>query len=676
MLRVCAQPDSTHLDLGYITLKKEFTQQLVISGADLEKMPFTNLSDALAAWLYGAYTRPSTLLYIVDGSPVADVNAYSVFDIEEAILVENASGMVFTGAGQQAVVLIRTRRGKERFGVNAAAQTGLLSGGTKGLKTDTRWYQQYYLGANIHTGAWRFGASANWVRDVQPISGTDRVVTPDNLQRWRFHGYADWQPDNHNLVELTAGYAPQKFGLGTDSAEQQQYTYRTRSSATQRFFLPGLRWQGEWFGGLTNELQASYVQSVYQETGMEKSAADTNSAYYQEWNSNIGRSSYHGYVRDRLAWRLASGGWRIEPAMNVSYEHINERLNYAENNSWASGPGYPPSYAASGGLAYTKYHVLFYTPQLDIRYKNAVDVVFGEMAEAGFNEFPGSHKAFFFASGSLHLLQSIKENSSSGLMFFGSYAQRTAPPLPGYQLSDLTYGYSNYDTYTANGISFTGYENMYYNIALPTQQFWVWDAGVRYSAWEGRLQIQGNVERRNYTLAAYYYLPYGGNGSTVSEIGLSARDILLHLDVRANLLQGAAADWVSSVNFTILGSKVSGVTTANQDGQLFAYTGDVHPNPYSVTGGWVNRIRVRRFIAGLDLVYHFGETYFQTGPGVFPAVSHKLNQVVVPNIYSGYRFGPAQTGTEIFVESRGLFRSSPSDLSQSRYYTFGGKFAL
>src|SRR5580700_9885930 len=108
---VVAQDDSSRLDAGFVTLKREFTQIVSIKGSDLEKMPFTNLSDAIAAWLYGAYTTPVTLQYVVDGNPVADVNAYSIYDIEEVVLVQNAAALVNTVDGQQEMVIIRTKCG-------------------------------------------------------------------------------------------------------------------------------------------------------------------------------------------------------------------------------------------------------------------------------------------------------------------------------------------------------------------------------------------------------------------------------------------------------------------------------------------------------------------------------------------------------------------------------------
>lgn len=676
-----AQTDTSRMNIGWLSLDSSLTQTLRIKGEDLEKMPFANLSDAINAWYYGAYTQPQSLQYFVDGSPVADVNAYSVFDIEEVVLVENAAAMAYTGGSQQEVVLIRTRRGKARTGMTAAVQTGLVSGGNIGVSTDSRWYHQYYLGANIHPGQWAFGASASWLRDILPTSESYSIVTPDNLQRWRLHGYADWQPDRHEQLELTVGYVPQRFRAGYDSTVQGylDYTSAIRSSASQRFFLPEFRWRSEWLGGLTNELQASYVQSVYQgaQPTLTTPVPDTSNAYYID---SIGgyRSSYHAYVRDRLAYRLAAGGWRIEPAMTVSYEHADERLSYRQDNDEYDGQG-DIYYSYNVGTADGKYHLLTYTPQLDISYKKGFDLTGGELFQAGLQELPGSHKTFFFISGSLDFLRLANENSHSGLAIFGSYAQRAIPSLPGgYQVADLTYGYSNENLFgSSNYFAYTGTSYVYYDAAELTQRFWVWEAGVRYTGWKDRVEIQGNIERRNYALLEFVDVPAGSNFSTLELVRLTASDLLLHLDVRVKILEGSGANWESGVNATTMRSKLNVPTTVTMDGQLLGYTGDMYPNPYSVTGGWVNRVRVQHFTGGLDLLYHLGETYFETAPGSFPVVTRKLNPVAVPNVYAGYKFDPAHKEVEVFAESRGLFRTNPSDLPDNRrYYTIGGKLTL
>src|ERR1700722_2620667 len=209
-----AQYDSSRLDVGYLHLKRDFTQTITIKGADLERMPFTNLSDAIAAWFYGAYTQPLTLQYVVDGNPVSDVNAYSIHDIEEVVLVQNAAALVNTADGQQEMVIVRTRRGQGKGGVTADAQTGLVDDKEYGHVSDLRFYHNYYLTAWQNLDKVSFGVSGNYMRDVYPdyynIYRQDEV-TPDNLQRWRLNGYFTWRPNSHNQVELMLNYTPERI---------------------------------------------------------------------------------------------------------------------------------------------------------------------------------------------------------------------------------------------------------------------------------------------------------------------------------------------------------------------------------------------------------------------------------------------------------------------------------
>src|ERR1700722_7136524 len=169
VLAASAQRDSSKIDIGSICLDKGLTQVISIKGADLEKMPFVNLSDAIAAWLYGAYTSPGLLTYVVDGNPVTDVNIYPIFDIEEVTLVENATAAAGYGGTQQELVVIRTKRGAAGGGWGVrrgAAQAGLVK--VDGRHTNTGVYHQYYAGAYRNLDKLSFGVSADWIRDVNP----------------------------------------------------------------------------------------------------------------------------------------------------------------------------------------------------------------------------------------------------------------------------------------------------------------------------------------------------------------------------------------------------------------------------------------------------------------------------------------------------------------------------
>src|ERR1700744_669761 len=85
-----AQTDTSQYDLGRMLVKKDFTQSITVKGSDLEKYPFSSLSDAIQVWFYGTFTNSNSVVYVVDGNIINDVNAYSIHDIEEVTLVQNA----------------------------------------------------------------------------------------------------------------------------------------------------------------------------------------------------------------------------------------------------------------------------------------------------------------------------------------------------------------------------------------------------------------------------------------------------------------------------------------------------------------------------------------------------------------------------------------------------------
>lgn len=206
-----AQSDSIHLDLGYMYLNRAYTQIISVKGTDLEKMPFANLSDALSVWLQGAYTISANLQYVVDGNPVSDVNAYSIEDIEEVILVQDASALMRTAEGQQQLVLLRTKRKNTPSGLTVAAQTGLVNQSLTGASTGSSFYHNYYAGGWHNIGKFSIGLSANYLRDVYPLPSGDEVHVTPNLQRFRFNGYLTWRPDSHNQLELTLNYTPESL---------------------------------------------------------------------------------------------------------------------------------------------------------------------------------------------------------------------------------------------------------------------------------------------------------------------------------------------------------------------------------------------------------------------------------------------------------------------------------
>lgn len=680
-----AQYDSSHLDAGYLQLKKEFTQTIVIKGADLEKMPFANVSDAIGVWLYGAYTMSASVLYVVDGNPVTDVNAYSIHDIEEVVLVQNGAALGGTGGGQQELVLVRTKRGKGRGGITAAGGSGLVNASGNGVATDTRAFHNYYLGAYRNLDKISFGVSGNWLRDVLPMSDSnEKIVTPDNLQRWRLNGYFTWRPSPHNQVELSVNYSPQQLKLGLDSTGQPG-SMKEGDQATQHLFMPRLRWCIDVLPGLTNELQGTYLRGTYKETDLQISRPYAGDSLINASEFNDQQKSYHLWLRDHLAYSMSAGGWRIEPAVNISYEHINEQyaqvmINESSYGGGLSLGGLPTIINASDYEVAGKTNIMFLTPSVDFSYKRILDVQGGALADLSKVSFTGTRKVFPFASLSLDLLRLADDNASSGLKIFGSYAQRTVMSSQDYGLQGLTTGTGSTMISTSNsyvlGSTVASQGTVYYpGISIPA--YWVWEAGASYSGWKNRLLLQYNFERRNYSTSGLVPVPAGG-GISFIEILPEWQSSLHHLDARVKVLDGQGLNWQTGVNLTLLRSKTnSGAAAYNILGKQTV--GDEYPASYSWTGGWVNRVQVKDVTAGFDLLYHFGESVITPASNLRPlADTNRVNSIMVPNVYIGYRWHlPHAQTLEFFIESRGLIRSSSSDLlDERRYYTVGGKLSI
>jgi hypothetical protein len=663
--RSMAQQDTTHLDAGYLTLNKEFTQQISIKGADLQKMPFINLSDAISVWLYGAYTTPTSVQYVVDGNPVADVNAFSIYDVEEVVLVQHAAALITTAPGQSETILIRTRRGVGPHGITVAAQTGLIA---EGSPSHMRLFHNYYAGAYRNAGTISYGVSANYIRDAIPYEdGGSSVVTPPNWQRWRLNGYLEWRPDVHNQIEVTMNYTPQKLNGLENPQPGQDRLYGYHESGYQHYLTPHLDWRGEWAKGFTNDLQATYLHARLS-TDQTQLFGDgaTDSIVIQE-NLYV-FTSYHLWIRDHLAFGFKTGGWTIEPAINFSYEHINDQYVERNINGMSIFPilNLSASYYLAEGEEATgeKTNFFLVTPGVDVTYKRAIEIMGGALINIGTQSLTGNEKQIYpYAGATVDLLRLGDSEKEESLKLFGSVASRTITSSQAYTLQDFSQG--NFPPiFIGTFISSNGSPPLlppnYVPPVLPT--FWTWEAGARYSGLRGGLELSYQFEHRISAGLGTETYSTGWEGIVYPEWYSD----LHHLEIRVKVVGTAGASWRTGLNVTGLRTtmKIGDSTTLDN-----APMGDLAPGPWSWTGGWVNRIRVNDFSAGLDLLYHFNE------PAGFLG---KLNSVATPNVYLGYELHMARTKVlEFYIEGRDLVMSHNSDVTDPRrYYTIGGKLTM
>ena len=421
------------------------------------------------------------------------------------------------------------------------------------------------------------------------------------------NGYIDWRFNKRNLVELTMTYTSQGQPEAWDSVVQP-LDNRVSNSARQHFVLPHLFWHSDLASGLKNELQATYIHAGYT-SGSFQSGSTYGNLYGDAFDSTYEHpTSYHLLLWDRLEYRGRIGHVDVEPALNISYEYGRDK------DSLSGSSGDIPS---SGGLGATEIYSAFYevstltskpvlvTPAIDLTYKRAFDLGGGVLIEAGHQHGPGNRQGFPFVSLMVDPLRMVKENGRSSLRLFGSYAQRTETSAVGYSLTDLADGPSNLNlgglVIPNNGISGFGGGGIYIGDQKPPV-YWVGEAGASFAACEDRLLIQYNFERRNYSTGVL--IPsYVANTVLFAEVNSA----LHHVDIRVKILDGPGMRWLSDVSLTLLRNSFGSV---NVDNIPVVAIGDVAPSAWSETVGWVNRIQVKGFTAGLDRFIILGRRYW------------------------------------------------------------------
>ncbi|MBN9384637.1 MAG: hypothetical protein J0H74_28040 [Chitinophagaceae bacterium] len=677
-----SQNDSTRLDVGGVVLKRPFTQNVSIKGEDLEKMPFANLSEAIGAWLYGSYTNPAYITYVVDGNIASDVNSYSIHDIEEVVLVQNAAALSNLGGSQPQMVVITTRKGKGRSGLQGAAQTFFV----RSPQSTTPLYHQYYIGAYQNLEKVSFGLSANYLRDVEPtwnINGT-HVITPDHMDRWRLNGYFSWRPDRKNTIEANVGFTPQTIGSEFEyltGSASNPYKYYTMQHEHTNLLLPRVRWHGEWVPGLRYDLEAGLVTELQKGNAWHLSAPvdTTKDRWYQEKQATA--HSDHWYVRQRVSYQVQAGGWSIEPSFNARYEHFKFGFSQTTLNELGpnAGPGpiNPSSNPSSSGY-WSSFGANLYllTPAVDISYKRGFDIQGGFVANVSHIEGnpQGVKRVYPFVSTTVDLLglgQGHTEQHSS-LKLFGSYAQRASFFVNDFMLNDLSGISSVFVNTSGLGPVFGSNTG-----AIPIspvvgniKYFWIWQTGAAFTSKDNRWQLSYNLERSNFLTVGL--LPYSSGYSYVYSEWKSLRHFL-GLNVR--IVDKGVFSWQSGLTTTVIRNK----TNAYLESYVFPPLGEHmrgNDKP-SWTGGWTHRLRYKDFSAGVDMLYHFNkEINFITPAG--DLTYSRANTFVIQNIYIAYKLHlPGKTGIEIYADSRGLVRSDKSiGQDARRYYGVGGKISI
>ncbi len=148
---------------------------------------------------------------------------------------------------------------------------------------------------------------------------------------------------------------------------------------------------------------------------------------------------------------------------------------------------------------------------------------------------------------------------------------------------------------------------------------------------------------------------------------------LHHFNIMVGIVDKPDLRWESGLTLTLLKSHLEDFQYGETQRPGI---GDVSPDGFSMTGGWVNRFRYKSFSFGMDLLFHLHHQVYPTGfvDTLSAYNSYDRETAAISNIYAAFRVARS---LEIYVESRNLAHSNPTDLlDRRRYYTIGGKVSL
>lgn len=675
--------DSTHYDLGRIQLKKDFSQNITVKGADLEKMPFTNLADAINVWFYGTYSNSATLVYIIDGNLVNDVNAYSIYDIDEVTLVQNAVSTMSGSSGPEQLVLIKTKRSKTKgLSITANAQaniTSLYTNNTpgasantyqKGLKSTTTAYQQYYVSARKNTGNINYGVSADYIRDVQPVITQSGVVyiVPQTLNRIKFNTYLDAKIGS-SLLKVTAAYDPQKEKDILDETTTQNIFYNYSNS---HIFDGTLSLTTHIAPGFTNVIHGDYNYYLEHDYGND---IETVQDGYQELNYKQNIYNHNIVAYDNISYTKKLGDWTFEPNINLNFRTFRDSSYSSEvlvdQSGLIEGSGY--------GYGAEMAHLFLLTPSLSFYYKTYFNVQAGfldDLSTIGVYNYANSkpQNVLPFITASADVLHLINANSTVALKVFGSFSTNdiftdNSNSLidfsdPGVQVPNITYRFPATETYSGRDIYTASPSYIYQGISKTFKTF---SAGLSVSAQNIPVSINYFFEKTSYLSPVFISEPNGANGEQIASVYTNTYLLLNRVSLNYKLSTNTV-NWQTNVNATMIKQ------TFPDEG----FTGTkVTLGGGEWTGGWVNRLSYNNLFVGADLLYQLGQKeYSLSNTGA--TVVTKINSFSLQNLYAGYRLKiKGLKDPEIFANARNIFQNRKEDITNGRkYYGVGLNFGL
>ena len=650
--------DSSFNDLGRVQIRKNFSQTMTIKGKDLERIVATSLHEAISVWLYGTLTNVGTVVFVVDGHMVSDVNIYNIRDIEEITLIQNAATEVSGAFWQQQMVLIETKKKKtEGWHVSAAGLSAIITKKVhypsthKTVKSDNSFFHDYLVSVTRRTQNINAGVSIGFTRDVAVMRDSLIIKQkPNNLQRYRLNTYLDWTINKHHELSARANLARQPNSLyyvqqwGINGSITYDRNGKDKMANTE------LNLRSKWDHGLTNSLSIAYTglgfdDSIRYTVVFPNPTSFTQSHYWEKTRNLL--------LTNTLRWTVQTRNLTLSPALNISHRYLKEHI---ESNS-VNGQQF------SQFLQKNKGQKWLVTPSFDFLYKEAINLQAGVVTDLSRLR---NHRWSPYATLSASMNQLAGVNGPVKLQLFASYAKA------GYFLDHVYWLRQFAIDGTTEVINNNAYGNQVtYNPPLDSN-FINWQLGTKLTFFNDRLILSYNFEKRSF-IGPTAVTTWMGQALIYIKTKSATHDIRAELKI----FNGNSFNWFSGIHFTSVKNKVPLPYTMSPWDVTYYQMGDANDAKRSWSSGWNNRIQYKNLLFGLDVLYHFSKTgWVKKVPS---PVEDNFNLLSIYSAYLGYHLTLQKNKElELYVSLRNPYQNEDymRFMDTRSYYGAGFRLAL
>lgn len=652
-LNCFSQTPDQYYDLGRMQLKKEFTQAITINPKDIANLPYKTLSDAIALWVNGAAGNKNNIAYIIDGVALNDADAYSIYDIEKIVIVQNSLTQVSGANNNQLLAIITTRAPgtpDNNTNVRFASQAGIVSRKNHAdahPRNASGIFHQYYAAVRGGTENLTYGFSGNYVHDVTPGRTDDiKILSQRHFNLFRANGWAQAKLGRKNVLQIQLSYAPQLSGFEYKTQFMDDNS-RYGANGKEQLFSVNARLQSNFDNGIYNRFTTGYTLGALRDN--EKQMMIAPGGYLSE--THIVQNTHNFIIADNFGYIKKIGNWFIEPFVNFSYQHFKSEYStasiVANNTSVTKNRFNDELYTLTQGVSVSYKHLLNITGGFVM---NTTVVVDGDTPE----------KAYPFISASANLINPSEKNRNA-LKLFASFAENFNWYDTPYKLRDFNYSYSAYNSWPVIPGSIYSNSPLLYASA-PVAYNTHWQTGANFSMKDGKINFNYNFSQ--YENSALTVVPISSTpGLVISSGRFNGNRHQLSAEVK--VIQTQKFSYTPAVYFYSLHEQYD--------------FNDVRQLSFSakqITGGIANRLQFQPFTAGIDFIYWF---YNFKSSDLSLLENRRFNSLQLQNVFISYDIGTKKLNQlQLFAVARNLLDSKKNPVlpTFNKYFTIGARVGL